>query len=176
MYYVVHKFPNLSKAIIHLGTHAHSIANGKCRESFQEMKNMVEDKVCHTPTTTTSTIALFTNKTFLSCHLFKKDGQGLVELLKGEKLQMLLKFSPLCSPSIRNLIASLKHRPNNFESIDCILKLKALSGYDYIQDNYFFSQHVSRRFICSRCPLMELCSDLIKFDKCNQVMIYKMCG
>jgi hypothetical protein len=24
--------------------------------------------------------------------------------------------------------------------------------------------------------LMELCSDLIKFDKCNQVMIYKMCG
>jgi hypothetical protein len=175
MYYVVHKFPNLSKAIIHLGTHAHSIANGKCRESFQEMKYMVEDKVCHTPTITTSTIALFTNKTFLYCHLFKKDGQGL--LLKGEKLhQMLLKFSPLCSPGIRNLIASLKHHPNNFDFIDCILKLKALFGYDYIQNNYFLSQQVGRRFICSRCLLMELCSDLIKFDKCNQVMIYKMCG
>jgi hypothetical protein len=31
-----------------------------------------------------------------------------MELLKGEKLdQMLLKFAPLCSPSIRNLIVSL---------------------------------------------------------------------
>jgi hypothetical protein len=29
MYYVVHKFANLSKATIHLGTHAHPVANNK---------------------------------------------------------------------------------------------------------------------------------------------------
>jgi len=47
MYYVVHKFLNLSKATIHLGTHAHLIINDKCKQSFQEMKNMVVDDVCH---------------------------------------------------------------------------------------------------------------------------------
>jgi hypothetical protein len=61
MYYVVHKFPNLSRTVIHLGTHAHPIVNGKCRKYFQEMKNMVVDKVCCTPTTTILAIALFTN-------------------------------------------------------------------------------------------------------------------
>jgi len=56
-----------------------------------------------------------------------------VEFLKGQKLdQMLLKFIPLCSLGIRNLIASLKHCPSNFGSIDYILKLKALFGYHYI--------------------------------------------
>jgi hypothetical protein len=31
MYYVVHKFPNLSRITIHLGTHAHPIIDGKCK-------------------------------------------------------------------------------------------------------------------------------------------------
>jgi hypothetical protein len=75
--------------------------------------------------------------------LFNKNGKGLVEFLKGEKLdQMLWKFAPLCSLGICNLIVSLKHHPDNSGSIDCILKLKALSGYDYIQGNYFPSQQV----------------------------------
>jgi hypothetical protein len=133
MYYVVHKFPNLSRAMIHLGTHAHSVTNGKCRKSFQNMENMVVHEVCHTPIATISTIVLFANKTFFSCHLFNKDGEGHMELLQGEKLdQMLLKFVPLCSLGIHNLIVSLKHYLGNFNSIDCILKLKALFGYNYI--------------------------------------------
>jgi hypothetical protein len=66
---------------------------------------MVIDKVCCTPTATFFTIALFMSKTFLSRHLFNEDGQGLVELLKGKKLnQTLLKFAPMCFPSICNLI------------------------------------------------------------------------
>jgi hypothetical protein len=69
-----------------------------------------------------------------------------MELLKGEKLnQMLLNFVPLRSPSIRNLIVSLKHRPNNFDSINCILKLKALFGFDYIKDNCLPSQQVRQK-------------------------------
>jgi hypothetical protein len=102
---------------------------------------MVIDEVCCTPTTTTLAIALFMNKKFLSHHLLNKDGEGPMEFLKGEKLdQTLLKFIPLCFTSICNIIASLKHCLGNSGSIDYILKLKALSGYDYIQDNYLPSQ------------------------------------
>jgi hypothetical protein len=54
---------------------------------------------------------------------------------------MLLKYAPLCSFSIRNFITSLKHHPNNSSFIDCILKLKALSCYNYIQNSCFPSQH-----------------------------------
>jgi hypothetical protein len=54
MYYVVHKFPNILRATIHLGIHAHPITDKKCRQSFQEMKNMVVDEVCHTPIAITS--------------------------------------------------------------------------------------------------------------------------
>jgi hypothetical protein len=96
MYYV-HKFPNLSRVAIHLGTHLHLVTEGMCRKSFKEMKNMVVDKVCHTLTTTSLAIALFANKTFLFRHLFNEDGKGLVELFKGGKLnQTLSKFVPLC--------------------------------------------------------------------------------
>jgi len=56
---------------------------------------MVVDEVYCTPTATTLAIALSMNKTFLSCNLFNKDGKGLVEFFKGEKLnQMLLKCAP----------------------------------------------------------------------------------
>ncbi len=138
MYYVVHKFPNLLKTTIHLGTHAHPIVNGKCRKSFQEMKNMVVDEVYCTLTTTNLSIVLFVTKTFLFCHLFNKDGEGHVEVLRGEKLdQTLLKFALLCSLGICNLIISLKHHPNNLGFIECILTLKALYGYNYIQNNCF---------------------------------------
>jgi hypothetical protein len=89
MYYVVHKFPKLSKSMIHLGTHAHLIVNIKCKESLQEMKNMVGNEVCWTPTTTTLAIVLSRSKTFFFHHLFNEDGQGPVD-------QMLLKFVLLC--------------------------------------------------------------------------------
>jgi hypothetical protein len=90
------------------------------------------------PIATTLAMALYVRKTFLFNHLFNENGQGSVELLKGEKLnQMLLKFIPLCSFNIHNLIISLKHHPGNSNFVDCILKLKALFGYDYIHDSFF---------------------------------------
>jgi hypothetical protein len=68
-----------------------------------------------------------------------------MEFLKGEKQnQMLLKFTPSCSPGICNFIASLKQHPSNSGSIDYILKLKALSSYDYIYDNCFLGQQVGQ--------------------------------
>jgi hypothetical protein len=93
---------------------------------------MVTNEVFCTPIVTTLAITLSTSKTFISYHLFNEDG-GPMEFLKGEKLdQMLLKFVLLCSPSICNLITSLKHCLDNFGSINYILKLKAMSSYNYI--------------------------------------------
>jgi hypothetical protein len=95
-------------------------------------------------------------------HLFNEDGKGPMEILKGEKLdQMLLKFVPLCSPKIRNVIASLKHHPGNFNSIDYILKLKACLVMTIFKIVVFLVNKQGKRFICSRCLSMELHPDLI---------------
>ncbi len=118
MYYV-HKFSNLSSTTIHLGTHPHLVTKGMCKEYVQEMENTIAYEVYCTLTTTSSTTVLSARKTFLFCHLFHGDGKGLVELLKGKKLnQKLLKFAPLCSPNIQNLIVSLKHCPDNSSSLN----------------------------------------------------------
>jgi hypothetical protein len=92
-----------------------------CRDSFQEMKNLVVYEVCHMLTTTYLTIALSMIKAFIFHHLFHKDGECPMELLKGEKLNStLLKFVPLCFFGIRNLIVSLKHwrTPNSFDGLN----------------------------------------------------------
>jgi hypothetical protein len=72
MYYVVHKFPNISRAMIHLGIHVHPIAKGKCRKFFKEMKNMVINKVYCTPIAMILAIVLLANKTFLFYHLLNE--------------------------------------------------------------------------------------------------------
>jgi hypothetical protein len=97
------------------------------------MKNMVVEEVCRMTLATTLAITLSTSKTFLSRQLFNEDGEGHVEVLKGEKLdQTLLKFAPLCFDGICNFIASLKHHLGNLGSIDYIHKLKVLFSYDFI--------------------------------------------
>ncbi len=42
------------------------------------------------------------------------------------------KFMTLCSPNIKNLVASFKHHPSNKGEIDNILTLKFRNVYDYI--------------------------------------------
>jgi hypothetical protein len=65
--------------------------------------------------------------------LFNEDGEGFIELLKGENLnQNMLKFAPLCSPHIHTFIASFKHDFKNMGSINYIFMLNALSPYKYV--------------------------------------------
>jgi hypothetical protein len=73
-------------AAIHLGSHEHPVAEGRSRKMFEHVKSLVEDEVFHTPRATMLAIALATSKTFFSEHLLNEDGQGLVEVLKGDKL------------------------------------------------------------------------------------------
>ncbi len=51
------------------------------------------------------------SKIFILKHLLNKDGQGLMEILKGDKLrQVMEKFLALFFPNVQNLVASFKHR------------------------------------------------------------------
>ncbi len=105
MYYVMHKQGSLAQAIIHLGTHEHLVAKGRCGKVVKQIKALVQEKVFCTPLT----IMLVANKTILSQHLFNKDGEGLAKLLKGDKLnQVMDKFATLCSPNVKNLLTSFK--------------------------------------------------------------------
>jgi hypothetical protein len=58
-------------------------------------------------------------------HLFDEDGESQVEFLKGDKLhQVMDKFTTLCFPNKRNLMALFKHHSDNKGYIDNILTLK----------------------------------------------------
>ncbi len=60
---------------------------------------MVVKEVLCMPNVRSSVISLVVSKTFLFHHLFNEDGQGIVKLLKGDKLnETLLKFTALVFP------------------------------------------------------------------------------
>jgi hypothetical protein len=86
------------------------MVEGHSRKVFEQVKSLVEEEVSCTLGATASAITLATSKTFLLEHLPKEDGQGLVEVLKGDKLwQVMDKFLALSSPNVWNLVASFKH-------------------------------------------------------------------
>jgi hypothetical protein len=76
----------------------------------------------------------------------KVTSQGHVEILQGEKFDKVMdKFQPLCSPNIRNLIASIKHSAGTQGPMDNIFFLKLKNLYDYIQNSCFLKQMVGRK-------------------------------
>jgi hypothetical protein len=107
---------------------------------------VVVDKAFSMPNSTSFAKALIVNKTSLYHHLFNENGEGLIELLKGENFnQTMSKFAPLCSFNIHNLIASFKHHLENMSFIDCIIMLKAFSPSNCIQNNYFPGQEFAQK-------------------------------
>jgi len=107
---------------------------------------LFEEEVSYTPFVTNFVIDLIKSKTFLFVHLLIEDGDGLVELLQGEKLiEVMDKFIEFYFPNIRNLISSLKHRPRNQGYLFNILGLKYKSGYGYIHDNCFIDQQFGEK-------------------------------
>jgi hypothetical protein len=68
-----------------LGLHDHLVVEGCSREVYEQVKSLVEEEAFCTPGATASAIALATSITFLSEHLLNVDGQGPVEVLKGDK-------------------------------------------------------------------------------------------
>ncbi len=126
--------------------HDHLMLDGCSRRKvFEQVKSLVEEAF-HTPRVTVSSIALATSKTFFSKHLLNEDGQGPMEVFKGDKLhQMTNKFFVVSSPDVWNLIVSFKHQLGNKRYVSNILVLKANNGYYYIQDSYFLGQRIRNK-------------------------------
>lgn len=142
MYYVMHMQENLIQTIIHLSTNDHSVVEVCSREIFYEVKSLVEEEVSCTSRVTVLAIALVASKNFLFKHLLNKDGEGPVEVFKGDKLQQVMdKSIMLFFPKVQNLIASFKYWPRNKGYVSNILTLKTNSGYSFIHDSYFLGQH-----------------------------------
>jgi hypothetical protein len=72
---------------IHLGVHNHLIADGKCKESLEETRKLIVEKVDRTTNTKMFVISLRASKTFLVKHMFDDCSDDKVELLKGEQLE-----------------------------------------------------------------------------------------
>ncbi len=126
MYYVMHKQENLTRMAIHLGLHDHPMVKGRSRKVFEQVKSLIEEEAFHT----LKAIAFAVNKFFLSKHLLNGDGQGPVEVLKGDKLcQVMDKFLALFSPNVHNLVTSFKRRLRNRRYVSNIFILKVNSGY-----------------------------------------------
>ncbi len=73
--------------MIHPGLHKHLVVDGKCRESTDETRRLIIEEVDHTPYAKIYVILLNASKTFLVMHLFDDNGDGPIELLKGEQLK-----------------------------------------------------------------------------------------
>jgi hypothetical protein len=104
------------------------MVKGSCRKVVEQVKALIPQEVfC-----TSSTIVLVASKIFLSHHLFNKDGEGPVEILKRDRLcQVMDKFTTLYSPNVRNLVSSFKHFLGNRGYTSSILAFKANIGYNY---------------------------------------------
>jgi len=109
IYYVVHRFQSMSRAMIHLGVHNHLIADGKCWEFVEEIRRLIIEEVDPTPNTNISSISLSVSKT-LASYLFDGSNNGIVELFKDEQLKHIQdKFDDLNSPYVHNLTSFKCH-------------------------------------------------------------------
>jgi hypothetical protein len=66
MFYVVHKLATLLQIAIHLDVHEHPVKKFINRESFDDIKLLVEKEVFCTPDVKNFAIALAASKTFLA--------------------------------------------------------------------------------------------------------------
>ncbi len=65
------------------------MVDGKCMESMNETRRLIIEEVDLTPNAKIFAILLRVSKTFLATYLFNENGDGLVELLKGEQLKQI---------------------------------------------------------------------------------------
>jgi hypothetical protein len=82
----------------------------------------------------------------------------------------------LCTPSICNLIASLQHHPSNLGPFTISSNWRHYLITTLFRTIVFLVKKLGKRYICSRCPWMDLLPYSIWSNECKWVMIYKMRG
>ncbi len=107
---------------------------------------MFKEEVSCTLFVTNFATNLTKSKRFLFVHLLIEDGDDLVELFQGEKLnEMMDKFVEFYFPNMRSLISSLKHHLGCQGYLFNILGFKYKSDYAYIHDNCFLDQQFGEK-------------------------------
>jgi hypothetical protein len=139
MFYIISKDPNMSRAAVHFGTHGHPVADGKCREAIDIIRQQIMIQVARTPNAKSSTIGMAVGRELLLKGLLNEDGNGR-KLTESELVEVFEKWSKLGSNFVRNLIAEARQFCGQGGYIDNILKLKRSSTYDYIHDSIFPGQ------------------------------------
>ncbi len=83
----MHRLPSIFRTTIHFKVHEHFVANGKCKESMNEIKRLIVKEVDCMFDVKISLILLGANKIFLATHLLDDSGDGIVEFLDNEQLE-----------------------------------------------------------------------------------------
>ena len=139
IYFAYSDNPNMTRAAIHLGHHAHPIARGMYRDFTEVICGLIAEQVAKTPTATNSAITLSASKDFLGHYLFH-NGEGEKKMLKAEEMEEVMdRFQYLSSPSIRNVISSFRSN-NHGGIIDNIMTMKRESKFEFIHDSVFPGQ------------------------------------
>ena len=139
IYFAYSDNPNMTRATIHLGHHAHPVARGMYRDSTEVICGLIAEQVAKTPTATNSAITLSASKDFLGHYLFH-NGEGEKKMLKPEEMEEVMdRFQYLSSPSIRNVISSFRSN-NHGGIINNIMTMKRESKFEFIHDSVFPGQ------------------------------------
>ena len=139
IHYVL-RYEDFSRACIHLGVHAHPVADGQCRESLEAINGLITHAVARTPSAKTSAIALAASKEFLDIFRIHY-GPGPKEILRGDVLENVMdKFHLLSSPNVRNMISSFWSNNKGGGKIDRILDIKGRAKREYIHVSVFAGQ------------------------------------
>ena len=138
MFYVVPKNLNMTRAVLHIGTHVHPVADGDCKEAMDLIRGQIMTHVALTTNAKNNAIGLAIGKELLLKGLLFENGEG--KKLTEEELAQVFDPSKLGSKSLRNLISEARRFCRQGGYIDNILKLKKLLTYDYIHDSKFPGQ------------------------------------
>jgi hypothetical protein len=76
MFYVVPKNPSMSKAVVHIGTHDHPVADSDCRGAMDLIHDQIMIQVALIPNAKNSAIGMVVGKELLLKGLLVEHGEG----------------------------------------------------------------------------------------------------
>jgi hypothetical protein len=76
MFYIVPRNPSMTRAVVHIGTHDHPVADGDCREGMDLIQDQIRTHVALIPNAKNSTIGTAVDKELLLKGLLDESGEG----------------------------------------------------------------------------------------------------
>lgn len=138
IYYVSAKV-DMTRACVHLGSHAHPVKSGDHREVIELTETLIGEQVERNPSATRSSIVLETAKEIIGPLLLVGEGQEKKTLELEELLPIFDLCKHLTSPNLRNSISSFRYF-RRYGVMDSIALLRGSSNWNFVQKNMFPGQ------------------------------------